>query len=350
MSYNILGINTSHNGSVCLLVDGEIKFFLEEERITKTKHDSLPLKLLLYISKKYKIDEIAVSGVYTYPFYLNESILNILIFKYFPTTKIKYYLNNHHLTHSSISFFNSPFKESICLVVDGSGTETFSDNGGLQYETESIYKFSLISSFKPLYKSYRTNNKKNDLLSFSKVYETITEALGFGQLEAGKTMGLSSYGKLNPQIPQLYIDTKGNPEVFDLKFNTPSGLLKDKYKYLTQDKTLRSDLAYKSQQQSQIQIGDLIEKYITETKIKQVCCAGGYFLNCVANYYLTKRFPDVEFYFEPISSDAGTAMGAAQLAWYEKTQDTTIRPQKTLYYGPKYSKKDLLKGIQKYLD
>jgi predicted NodU family carbamoyl transferase len=35
MSYNILGINTSHNGSVCVLADGEIDFFLEEERLSK---------------------------------------------------------------------------------------------------------------------------------------------------------------------------------------------------------------------------------------------------------------------------------------------------------------------------
>jgi carbamoyltransferase len=38
-------------------------------------------------------------------------------------------------------------------------------------------------------------------------------------------------------------------------------------------------------------IGDGIEKAIQETGLKQVCCSGGYFLNCVTNYYLHKTIP-----------------------------------------------------------
>ena len=110
------------------------------------------------------------------------------------------------------------------------------------------------------------------------------------------------------------------------------------------------NLAYKVQQESQQAVGDLIEKGLKETGLKQVCCSGGYFLNCVANYYLKKRFPDIDFYFEPISSDAGTSIGIAKLVWYKKTQDRIIKSQKTLYYGPKYSKEQLLEGIKKYLD
>ena len=175
MSYNILGINTSHNGSVCVLSDGEIDFFLEEDRITRIKHDSIPLKLLSYISSKYYIDEIAISGLYTYPFEINERILEILIRKFFPKTKITYYLNNHHLTHASISFSNSKFKDCLCLVVDGSGTEFMDEKGNIEsFETESIYKFSYEHPPTPIYKSYRNNKGKNDLLTFTKVYENIT--------------------------------------------------------------------------------------------------------------------------------------------------------------------------------
>jgi predicted NodU family carbamoyl transferase len=68
----------------------------------------------------------------------------------------------------------------------------------------------------------------------------------------------------------------------------------------------------------------------------------------VTNYYLIKRFPDVEFYFEPIANDAGTAIGSAKLLWYILTQDTTIRPLKSIYLGKQYSKEELLKGIKKY--
>ena len=43
MSYNILGVNISHNGSICVLSDGKIDFFIEEERISRKKYDNLPL-------------------------------------------------------------------------------------------------------------------------------------------------------------------------------------------------------------------------------------------------------------------------------------------------------------------
>ena len=42
------------------------------------------------------------------------------------------------------------------------------------------------------------------------------------------------------------------------------------------------------QQETQEKVGDLIEQAINVTKINQVVLAGGYGLNCVANYYFQK--------------------------------------------------------------
>jgi peptide chain release factor 2 len=44
----VLGINLGHNGSICLLDDGEIVEYLEEERISKEKG--------MYISKTTQIE------------------------------------------------------------------------------------------------------------------------------------------------------------------------------------------------------------------------------------------------------------------------------------------------------
>ena len=57
----------------------------------------------------------------------------------------------------------------------------------------------------------------------------------------------------------------------------------------------------------------LVEKALATTKQKNVVLTGGCFLNCVVNYKLTKAFPDVKFYAEPVSHDGGTAIGAAYL-------------------------------------
>ena len=348
MGYNILGINTSHNGSVCILRDGKIDFFLEEERLSKIKHDGFPIELLKYISKNYKVDKISISGLDNHWNFKNFNLYISYLNTLFPDTPIYDFLKEHHLCHSLSSFYNSNFKKCIGIVIDGNGS-FISTPKGIEVETESIYTLSYLNPPICIYKSNRLIDTKEPL-SLAKVYECITTSLGFKELESGKTMGLSSYGNFNSNIPPIYLNGKGNPLIFDNILSSTNGVLKKEYKYLLNSKDLIQDLAYKVQQESQQAIGDLIEKGLKETGLKQVCCAGGYFLNCVANYYLIKRFPDIEFYFEPISSDAGTAIGAAKLLYHQKTQDKTIRLQKTLYYGPKYTKKQLLEGIQKYLD
>ena len=172
-------------------------------------------------------------------------------------------------------------------------------------------------------------------------------------------MGLSSYGKYNKNIPSLIKKAQGNPLFFSLAppqdsiFNptfskTPPSLIPpfDRLDISQEEK----DIAWKIQNDSQESVKYLIQKSLDELKLKKVCLVGGYALNCVTNYFLKNNFPDVEFYFEPIANDTGTAIGAAKLAWHSKTQDMTIRPFKSLYLGKQYSKEELLEGIKKYLD
>ena len=374
MGYKILGINLSHNGSVCVLDDGEIVFFLEEDRLSKVKHDPHPINLLKTISTKFNIDQISISGIDGFIsnlFYFKS--IKFLFQEYFPQIPVYNYFRYHHHCHSSISFFNSGFDKALSVIIDGSGNcdirHKSITSASKENETLQIAKYP----FKPqnVYKGYSTFNpfkigKKRhgySLVGISNTYEAITRYLGFQWNEAGKTMGLSSYGKPDKNIPSLYKKYRGNPFLIKLVRGLRGEVNPKSFPYLklkTNPKewhknpskitNLEKNIAYKTQQESQQVVGDLIEKGLKETGLKQVCCSGGYFLNCVTNYYLTKRFPDIKFYFEPIASDAGTAIGAAKLAWHEKTYDKKLRPQKTLYYGPEYTKEQLLEGIQKYLD
>ena len=63
----IAGLSRGHNASVCLINDGEIEFYIEEERLTRSKYDGAPFKGLLLL-KEYteKVDYIAVSHTYTF--------------------------------------------------------------------------------------------------------------------------------------------------------------------------------------------------------------------------------------------------------------------------------------------
>ena len=372
----ILGFNPSHQGSVCLLKDGELELFIQEERIgNRIKYSGYPFRSFINILQNNKIDKI-VWGTPSilYPVnYLQPHFpyWQQLAYSYYKKVEYHDYSKyNHHTVHIAHSFYNSGFKKSIGIVIDGLGSIVKGKNKEfIGQETETIYECSYPSNFKVLYKNI--SSFKNNETNLSRVYETITMHLGWSRDEAGKTMGLSPYGKCNSNLPNFFTKNQGNINIFfrDLllktnlpdqdetfidEYKNPQLKLKKDPKEWHYDESkitdLEKDLAWKVQNDTQQLVGDYIEKAIQETGLKQVCCAGGYFLNCVTNYYLLKRFPDVEFYFEPIANDAGTAIGAAKLLWHEETQDTTIRPFKSLYLGKQYSKEELLKGIKKYLD
>jgi len=388
---NILGISPHHHSSICLLQEGEIIFFNQEERIFREKKAiSFPFKTLIDVIQNNHIDYVAQCspGVQfpktntksTDSKYDDESYFEELISRYHPEILFQNFGNSdHHLTHAFHSFYNSGFKEAIGVVIDGLGSGT-PDN--TLRETETFYHLAYPNSPKVLFKHtsafididpYQEKEENvtiSPCTSLSRCYEQVTTYLGWGLNEAGKTMGLSSYGKLNTNFPNFFInqfDVKyGNPEIFIPEYIRdidPDKRLSDTYHPILSLETnpkswhknpskitqKEKDLAWKIQNDTQQIVGDLIEKSINETNLKQVCCSGGYFLNCVANYYLIKRFPDIEFYFEPIANDAGTAIGAAKLLWHQLTQDTTIRPFKSLYLGKHYSKDELLEGIKKYI-
>ena len=70
---------------------------------------------------------------------------------------------------------------------------------------------------------------------------------------------------------------------------------------------------------------------------KNIVLSGGYGLNCVSNYgYLEElNKHGINLYVEPISSDAGTAIGAAMIAWQQSSRDSKTKPfGESLYLGP----------------
>jgi carbamoyltransferase len=356
---NILGINPFHNGSVCVLSDGKIIYYLEEERLTKHKHDANPFRAILNVLDNYKIDEVVIGGINQNDVqlgYTKEDPFYALIRKFYykPTINTLQLSQYHHLLHTYHTYYNSGFKEAIAVIIDAGGSY-IPDQG---IERESIYVCS-PNKIKPLWKDY-WDSKTTPIISLSTavMYSHINSLLGFRASEEGKTMGLSSYGKLNSLIPPLFEENRSNPDLFyetldshnnrkvKNNFNFISPHKPNHLKYSQEEK----DLAWKVQNDTQQIIGNYIEQTIKETGLKKVCCAGGYFLNCVANYYLTKRFPDIEFYFEPLSHDGGTAIGAAYMRQKELFPNFKPNKQKTLYYGSQYSKKDLKTGIKKYVD
>ena len=379
MAYNILGINPGHNGSAALISDGELIYYLEEERLSRFKRDGNPFRTIIDICSKYKIDELAIAGTNdplessTLP-WTHESPYVALVRKYYPKVKVTNFNTVHHLTHASCAFSNSGFNKAGILIVDGAGSliemEPDKNSEDLTekisaYECESIWKFDFNNPPDFLYGTLGRNSipsysneifNLNHSVTIGKAYEAVTAYLGWHSLEAGKTMGLAPYGKYNPSLPPLFYNGRGNKNVFSPWY--PQGAKIDVENNLIFSRThtptewhydeskisnIEKDLAWQIQNDTQKEVIKLIEKTIKLTGLKQICCAGGYFLNCVTNYHLIKHFPDIEFYFEPMSNDGGTSIGAAQLL-----SQNLYKKQTSIYYGPQYTLNHYLETLKSY--
>jgi carbamoyltransferase len=381
MSYNILGINPGHNGSACLVSDGELKYYVEEERLSRMKYDGNPFKAMVDIMNRFPVDELVIVG--THPDqptlgWTGEDIFTGLVRKFYPNVKTTVLGQEHHLTHAACAFYNSGFDKAVAIVVDGAGT--FKDIKMNQegtvtaqgFEAESVWTCEYPAKFNVVHKVFGDNvqnrivNDKFDVgnsVTITKAYEAVTNYLGFSFLEAGKTMGLSSYGKPNNDIPELFKGNRGSKDVFIP--NYPQGAYIDEQNNTTLQRNrdpknfhnnptqlldIEKDLAYKIQKDTEELVGNLIQQAVAATGLNKVVISGGYGLNCVTNYYLKKRFPNIEIYNEPISHDGGTAIGGAKLVWHGSNNDNTIRKQTTINYGPEYSQQQLLSIIESVKD
>jgi carbamoyltransferase len=352
----ILGVMAGHDSSVAVINNGRVEVYLKEERLTNVKRDFLPYQALYEIlrSNKKPIDYICtlVPGKLI-------AGLNLLPKKVLKCPIINY-ADKHHLSHASLAFYNSGFKEALVIVIDRYGSAFVGDLN----EGESVFKATYPAQFVELQKnlwkgptdlpkvnSVQTSpdtvvNNKNTM-SIVKVYESATTLIGQHPLENGKTMGLASYGKdkefvnfFENNLPVDNLFVEGN-FISEFGSNTKFPALPNLFKG-HEDKIISSvpednyqfyaDYAYQVQKQTQQEILKLIKQWVDKTGIKKVCLSGGYSLNIVTNGYLVDQLPDVEFYFEPIADDSGISIGAAMHLYREKSKDTSIKPVENLFF------------------
>lgn len=378
----ILAINPGHNGSAAYVVDGELIFYSEEERLSRNKYDGNPFMSMLE-AIKLGVDVLVIGGTttdYSKLPWTGEDAYTALVRKFNPKVRVILLGHEHHLGHVGCAFYNSGFETAVAVIVDGSGSyHSFAqDEKGTGkiagFETESIYKCAYPAQFDKVHKTYGTNDNvfvdipKNsgfevsNSLTIVKAYESVTHYLGFGYIEAGKTMGLAPYGKSDEKLENIFINGKGNKNYFIPNYPAGGFINTQINDYLKKtdesndwhrDPSLVTDvaknLAWRVQHDTQEFIGNLIEQAVDSTGETNVVIAGGYGLNCVANYYLQKRFPNLNLYFEPIAHDGGTSIGMAKLVHHSENEDSTIRPLKSLYLGvhvPNYDDVDSLEGVE----
>jgi len=387
----IAAIARGHNAGVALLKDGEVVFSIEEERLSRHKYDGGPfasmIKILDYTDKlDYLIvahtqnlqetaGKIDFTGDDVYTGMARKLGLINRKANIYKHPQVIDYSHIHHKLHAACAFYRSGFEDAVAVIIDGAGTfipMEINRESTLGWETETIFDCEYPAQFPTLYKHVGTrgphpggpvpatddegssyNSLVTDRAGIVKVYEAVTQYCGFSAIEAGKTMGLFPYGKPNDKIPPLFEEIQdlpvSNRNLIIPTYPNAGFVNHEMYPELSggptqegQDLTTldnRRDLAYACQKQTQHQAAELIKYAVKISGKKNVVISGGYGLNCVANYHYLEALKDegINLYCEPVSNDAGTAIGAAMLFYRRLTDDGTIaKRQDTLYLGPEH--------------
>jgi carbamoyltransferase len=326
----VLSLNLSHNASCTVIEDGDIILSVEEERLSKRKKDH-NIDNICFLLKNQFFDYIYYTSFnidqskkeYYKNLVLNKLLLNKITFKEI------YEFPYHHLTHAFSSFYNSGYKEAICLIIDNGGVAIKAEEKEFGQEILSIYRLNYTEEPENLLKICRNENGETfsvknlysvNTISIAGVYELFKNVFNYS--EPGSIMGLSCYGK---NVANMKIFKQEN-DYFLSNINSLYFLIIESNVYL------KENVCYTIQKDCT----DLVYSYLE--KIKKyylnipICVSGGFFQNCVANYQFLKK--GVDIFVDPISHDGGTSIGLAQYAYLKHSKNKKINKYSNLYLGP----------------
>jgi len=392
----ILGISAYyHDSAAALVVDGEVAAAAQEERFSRRKHDPrFPQHAVRYCleSEGIELSDLDAVVYYEKPLLTFERLLETYLGaaprggrsfvaamqvwlkeKLFLKTEIKKQLKSvsdamaeaanqsapeslpelmfseHHLSHAGAAFYPSPFEKAAVLCMDGVG----------EWATTSAW-IGEGSSLTPLWEI-------NFPHSLGLLYSAFTYYCGF-KVNSGeyKLMGLAPYGEPNyvDLIKDHLIDIKPDGtfrlDLSYFKFHRGFRMTGRKFHKLfgrpprkgeTELTQFHMDLAASIQvvtEEIVIKLGRSLQE---ETGARHLCLAGGVALNCVANGKLLKENIFDQIWIQPASGDAGSALGAALVAWHQhfsqpRTPVGSGDSMKGTYLGPHFENSEIRSYLQ----
>tara|TARA_B100000427_G_scaffold76810_1_gene62698 strand:- start:1146 stop:2246 length:1101 start_codon:yes stop_codon:yes gene_type:complete len=364
----VLGVNISHHPSICLLDEGEIVYYLEDDRLNKNKEEDWPLNAqmaCLAMIKSYTahVDHIIFCSYIKNKWYEFRDDLTIDQVKknlklYGITYDEEHFLPEHHLFHACSAFYCSPFDEAAALTCDGGGAPV---NPVVDMkEAESMFYFS-GNNIETIHKHHgnydpgwhdatmRVNDKLaiTHSLSNGGLFNLFTGLFSLGG--AGQAMGVSPYGKAEVHPEEwFYYDQESDIWVTDNEIlldtcrrvvNCPD--FDPEFAKQMDEEDLPEEASFedmanvlaKVQLETKKHTIRLIKQLLDKTGTKNVVLSGGYFLNCVNNYHYIKEFPEINFYVDPCSHDGGTSIGAAFYVWHHLLGNKQRHPLTSLFLG-----------------
>ncbi len=385
---NIIGISCYYHDSAATLIrNGEVISAIQEERLSRIKHDSsfpinsikkileincLSLKeidyLVFYEKPFVKFERLmdtyvsfAPSGIKSYlksmPLWIGEKLFQKknLIKKLNKIEKLnniesKLKFSEHHLSHAASAFYPSPFNEAIVLTIDGVGEKvTTSIALGKKNDLEIIKEIHFPHSLGLLYSSF-------------------THFLGFKVNDGEyKVMGLAPYGEpiykdlILKELVDLKEDGSFKLNMKYFEFATELQMIGKKFENLFDSKIRKSNEKIKQFHMNvaasiQIALEEIVLNIIKNIKldypkVENLCLAGGVALNCVANGKIlsSKIFKNV--WIQPAAGDAGGSLGSALAYWYRKNlNEKLVNNINKKYFDPRLGTSYTNDKIKKVLD
>ena len=352
-----------HESSVFLTDNSGTSCFVKEESFTRIKGDkNFPQRCLKFLIEKFDLKNENIKSIcfYEKPFkswweIFYYSIKNPLenkdflihhlknfnkgsiffytdINKLFDISRNKIVYSSHHLSHClyGLSVIKN-VSDYVYITCDGVG----------EGETMSIYTIDNNYKIKKIWTNFYPN-------SIGLFYSTITDYLGF-EINEGefKVMSLSSYGKpiYEKELKKIF---NINNFIIDMDYfefhKSPSKSFSKKlcdvfgkpFLDISYEKNFikYADIASSAQLILELTIKNLIKKAIDLSGKRKIVLTGGVALNCKMIHSLSKQDIFEEMIVPPSPGDSGSAIGAANFAFLEKSKNKTLNFN-NIFLGPK---------------
>jgi len=252
----------------------------------------------------------------------------------------------HHFSHAASAFYPSPFEEAAVLTMDGVGEWATTSAGigrgselSIEKEIHFPHSLGLLYSAFTYYTGFKVNSGEYKLMGLAPYGEP-----KYAQTILNHLIDIKADGSFRLDLD--YFDYCTGLTMTNARFDTLfGGPARKPEELLTQQ---HMDLAASIQAVTEEVVLRLSRALAAETKMKNLCLAGGVALNCVANGVILRdgRFDNI--WIQPAAGDAGGALGAALAAYHQQKG----MPRKRLddgmrgaYLGPAFSQFDIEKEL-----
>jgi len=374
MATYVLGTHVSHNGSACLLKDGEVAVAIEKERLTRVKHDGANDNAAV----RYCL---AAAGISLRDVELVVQNSNFDMFARGPNHWVGERLVNdarkvvtisHHLAHACSAVGTSPFTDLTVLTIDGCGNSYAdcidkegatipehppnADLRDLYFEKDSYYEYrdgrlrAVFKDFSPWGSRQRYSMYPSSTMhSIGGAYLGVSTYVFRGIEDPGKLMGLAPYGR--PGVYDFEMFTLKDGRAFlnydwMKEFNSPA---KDQ-EHFQKNFQYYADIAFWAQRQIENALLYVVNSRYDMCPSPNLGYAGGVALNAVANRLLRTKSKFENLYVQPAAADNGLAIGCAYYGWMHVLGKARVRHSGSSHFGKRYSAAEIDAALQAYRD